>query len=500
MTMLNLTAIDLGADSGRLVLGHFDGERVRTEELHRFASHPVRLPTGLHIDVAHIWREIGVGLQAVAAACGGRIDGVGVDTWGVDFALLDGEGGLLGLPYHYRDPLSAGMCERACARMPREEIFAATGLQFMSINSLYQLLALAEQRPSLMQAARRLLFMPDLFTYWLGGGIENERTIASTSQCYDPVKRDWAWRLLDRFELPRGLFGPLLDPGSVAGTLRPEIASAAGLGSAPVLAPAGHDTALAVAAVPARGDGFAYISSGTWSLLGAELPAPLMSGAACAAGFTNEVGVCGTVRFLKNLCGLWLVQESRRTWAEQGNAYSHAQLVTMAEAAPAWRGVVDVDAPEFARPGDMPARIASYCRRSGQSVPGSHGEIVRVALESLALKYRHVLSDLERLTGGRLEPLHIVGGGSQNRLLCQLAADATGHLVVAGPTEATALGNVLMQAMALGHLGSLPDLRAVVRRSADVVTYEPRPSPGLDDACARLTQLMANPPAPEPAR
>ena len=491
--MLNLTAIDLGADSGRLVLGHFDGERVRAEELHRFASQPVRLPTGLHSDVAHIWHEIGVGLRAAAAACGGRIDGVGVDTWGVDFALLDGEGGLLGLPYHYRDTLSAGMCERACARVPREEIFAATGLQFMSINSLYQLLALAEQRPALMQAARRLLFMPDLFTHWLGGGTHNERTIASTSQCYDPIHRDWAWKLLDRLEVPRGLFGPLLDPGSVAGTLRPEIASATGLESAPVLAPAGHDTALAVAAVPALGDGFAYISSGTWSLLGAELPAPLMSGAAGAAGFTNEIGVCGTVCFLKNLCGLWLVQECRRTWAELGNAYSHTQLVTMAEAAPAWRGIVDADAPELAQPGDMPARIAAYCRRSGQPVPGSPGEIVRVALDSLALKYHLVLSDLERLTGGRLEPLHIVGGGSRNRLLCQLAADATSRLVIAGPSEATALGNVLMQAMALGHLGSLAELRAVVRRSAEVVTYEPRRCPGLDDACARLARLMANP-------
>jgi rhamnulokinase len=312
---LDFVAVDLGADSGRLMLGRFDGDRLSLEQVHRFDSHPVRLPGGLFTDVAHIWQEIRVGLRAAASACAGRIDGIGVDTWGVDFALFDAEDGLLGLPYHYRSDFSDGALEKAAALMPRPAIFAATGVQILPFNTLYQLLALADKRPSFLRAARRLLFMPDLFTHWLGGDPRVDRTIASTSQCYDPAARNWSFALLDRLGLPRHVFPGIRDPGSVAGALRRDVAADAGLGLAAVLAPGGHDTALAVAAVPAPGPHFAYISSGTWSLVGTEVPSPILGEFALSAGFTNEVGVCDTIRFLKNVCGLWLEQESRRAWA-----------------------------------------------------------------------------------------------------------------------------------------------------------------------------------------
>ncbi len=486
---LNLAAIDLGAESGRLMLGRFDGGRLSLEELHRFDTRPVRLPGGLFTDAAHAWREILAGLAAAGARCGGRIDGVGVDTWGVDFALLDWEGGLLSLPHHYRDDLSEGMLAAALAVVARGELFAATGVQFLPFNSLFQLLGLRERRPSLLSAAGRLLFLPDLFMYWLGADPAADRTIASTSQCYDPVSGGWASELLDRLALPTRLLPPLREPGTVAGVLRPEAAAASGLCSTPVINPGGHDTALAVAAVPARDPRFAYISSGTWSLVGTELSAPILEGRALEAGFTNEAGVAGTTRFLKNVCGLWPVQESRRAWEAAGSRYSHADLAALAEAAPPWQAVIDVDAAQFARPGDMPSRIRDYCRATGQQVPVTPGEIVRTVLDSLALKYRQVLLALDRLTGARPDAVHIVGGGSRNRLLCQLAADATGRVVLAGPVEATAMGNALMQAVALGRLGSLSELREVVAASAEVTRYEPRADAAMEAAYGRLLQL-----------
>jgi len=487
---LNLAAIDLGAESGRLMLGRFDGGRLTLEELHRFDTRPVRLPGGLFTDVAHAWREILVGLSAAGARCGGRIDGVGVDTWGVDFALLDREGGLLSLPHHYRDDLSEGMLAAALAVVPRGELFAATGVQFLPFNTLFQLLGLRARRPSLLSAADRLLFLPDLFTYWLGADPAADRTIASTSQCYDPLSGGWASELLERLALPVALLPRLREAGTVAGGLRLEATTASGLCAAPVINPGGHDTALAVAAVPARDPRFAYISSGTWSLVGTELTAPILGGPALEAGFTNEAGVAGTTRFLKNVCGLWLVQESRRAWEAAGSRYSHADLAALAEAAPAWLAVIDVDAADFARPGDMPSRIRAYCRATGQPVPGTPGEIVRTVLDSLALKYRHVLLALDRLTGTRPDAVHIVGGGSRNRLLCQLAADATGRVVLAGPVEATAMGNALMQAVALGRLGSLTEVREVVATSVDVARYEPRADSAMEAAYGRLERLV----------
>ena len=486
----SFVAADLGAESGRVIVGRFDGQRLSLEEAHRFDSRPVRLPDGLHTDVLRIFAEIQHGLGA-AAAQGGDVASVGVDTWGVDFALVDGDGVLLGNPYHYRDAIGGSVMEAAFARVPRADVFAATGIQLLEINTLFQLLRLRQRRSAALEAARHLLMVPDLFSFWLSGRIANEYSIATTSQCLDVASGRWATALLERLSLPTGIFGEIVAPGTVLGDLLPHVAAEARLPpKRPVIAVGGHDTALAVAAVPASNEGFAYLSSGTWSLLGAEIPAPCIGEPSRAANFTNEGGVAGTIRFLKNLCGLWLVQEFRRHWGRHGETESYDRLVEMAAATPAFRSLVDVDDPAFAAPGDMPARILAYCRQHGQPVPESKGEVVRTALDSLALKYRYVLVQMEAILGRRLEPLHIVGGGARNRLLCQLAADATGRVVVAGPVEATAAGNVLMQALALGHVGSLAEARDVVRRSFEIATYEPRPSAAIDDAYGRLVTLV----------
>jgi rhamnulokinase len=489
-TRTGFVAADLGAESGRVMVGRFDGERLSLSEAHRFDSRPVRLPDGLHTDVLRIFAEIQHGLAA-AAAGGDEIASVGVDTWGVDFALVDGDGLLLGEPYHYRDAIGGAVMEDAFARVPRAEIFAETGIQLLEINTLFQLLRLRQRGSAALGAARRLLMMPDLFSCWLSGRAANEYTIATTSQCFDVARGRWATGLLERLSLPTALFGDVVAPATVLADLLPHVAEDAGLpASRPVIAVGGHDTALAVAAVPATGEDFAYLSSGTWSLLGAEIPSPCIGEPSRAANFTNEGGVCGTIRFLKNLCGLWLVQESRRHWGRQGETDSYEHLVEMAAAAPAYRSLLDVDDPSFAAPGDMPSRIQAYCIRTGQAVPKTKGEVVRAALDSLALKYRYVLAQMEEILVRRLGPLHIVGGGARNRLLCQLAADATGRAVVAGPVEATAAGNALMQALALGHVASLAEARDVVRRSFEIATYEPRPSGAGDDAYGRLLTLV----------
>ncbi len=490
MSHHNYIAIDLGAESGRVIGGRFDGDRLSLGDAYRFASAPVRLPDGLHTDVLRIWTEIKAGMFQVVSQSEGGLDGVGVDTWGVDFALLDRQGGLLSNPYHYRDSMTDGMLEEAFRRVPRAEIFEQTGIQFMPINSLYQLLALRLRQPALLDAAATLLWIPDLFNYWLSGRQISESSIASTSQCYDPRRGDWAVPLLEKLTLPTRIFLPVVPPGTTVGDLDPLVAEEVGLKNPiPVITPGGHDTALAVAAVPARGKDFVYLSSGTWSLMGAELTEPCITDRSLAGNFTNEGGVCGTFRFLKNISGLWVLQECRRTWAHQGKQLSYAELTELAKKAAPLRSLIDVDDSAFAKPGDMPARIREFCKRSGQPAPESTGEIVRCALESLALKYRQVLERLEQTLGRKLEPLHIVGGGTQNQLLNQFAANATGRQVVAGPVEATAIGSIMMQAMALGHIRTLADGRELVRRSFEVSTYEPQDAAVWEQAYQRLAAL-----------
>jgi rhamnulokinase len=468
-----LLAFDLGAESGRGVLGLFDGGKLQLEVVHRFPNGGVRALEALHWDVLRLHAEVLAGLRSAGARHGG-IDSVGIDTWGVDFALLGRDGSLLGNPRHYRDPHTEGVMEEAFARVPRAEVFRQTGIQMMRFNTLFQLLALRRDRSPLLDVAHTLLFMPDLFHYFLTGIKVNELSDGSTSQMLAPDTRRWAYPLLEAFGLPTNILGTLVPPGTVLGPLRASVAEETGLAGVPVIAPASHDTASAVAAVPASGDSWAYISSGTWSLMGVELAAPLVGEAARAANFTNEIGHGGTVRFLKNVMGLWLVQECRRAFERAGRPHSYEELMRLAAEAPPFLSVLDPDDAGFILPANMPAAIADYCRRTGQPAPGGVGPTVRCALEGLALRYRWVLERLEELTGRRLEVIHVVGGGSQNELLCQLTADACDRPVLAGPVEATAIGNVLVQAIGLGVLGTLADAREVVRRSFEVKRYDPR--------------------------
>jgi rhamnulokinase len=477
----NLLAFDLGAESGRGVLGRFDGRRVQLDVIHRFPNLPVQTLDALHWDVLRLHAEILDGLRRAAAH---GIDSVGVDTWGVDFAFLGRGGVLLGNPRHYRDPHTEGTLELAFRTVPKAEIYRQTGLQFMRINTLFQLLALQRDRSPLLEAAESLLFIPDLFHYFLTGVRSNEFTDTSTSQLLDPATKTWA------YGLPAKLFGTLTMPGTVLGPLRAAVASAAGVNPVPVVAPATHDTAAAVAAVPAEGESWAYVSSGTWSLMGAELPAPVVTDESLAANFTNEGGVGGTVRFLKNVMGLWLVQECRRAWERAGKTFTYEELCRLAESAPAFASLIDPDDGSFLLPPNMPAAVADFCRKTGQVAPAEPGPVVRCCLESLALKYRWVLTKLEGLIGRRLDVIHVVGGGCQNTLLCQFTADACERPVLAGPVEATALGNVLTQALGLGLLGSLAEAREVVRRSSEVVRYEPRDPGRWREAYGRFEGLV----------
>jgi rhamnulokinase len=483
-------AIDLGAESGRAITALLAGDQLTLAEVHRFSNQPVRLPDGLHWDVLRLWAEIKSGIAA-ASKSGGKLEGIGLDTWGVDFALLDRSGSLLANPIHYRDRRTDGMLEAAFQRVPRDQIFAQTGIQFMQINSLYQLFAMVLDESPLFEIAETFLTIPDLFNYWLSGEIACEFTNATTTQCFDPRRRDWAFPLLEALQIPGRLFRPVTQPGTVIGSLLPELADEFGSGPVPVVLPACHDTGSAVVAVPAQQDNFAWISSGTWSILGCETREPSLTPQALDYNFTNEGGVQGTWRLSKNVMGLWLVQECKRTWAAAGEDLTYDEITRQAAEARPFTAVIDVDDNTFFHPGDMPGRVQAYCQRTGQAVPQSKGQIVRVILESLALKYRLVLERLETLTGTRLDPIHIIGGGTKNRLLSQFIADCTGRRCIAGPIEATAIGNILMQAIGLGHLESLPAARAVVCTSFAPDIFEPANLGGWDEAYAQLQKVIS---------
>lgn len=480
-------AVDLGAGSGRCIVGEVGGEGVRLTEVHRFRNVPVRLPTGLHWDVLHLFHHLVLGLRR--AGRDGPLASVGVDTWGVDFALLDRAGALVGNPYHYRDPRTEGMLEEVTRRIPREELYRRTGIQFLPINTLVQLMAMVVRRDPALEAASRFLMVSDLFAYWLAGEAVCEYTNATTTQCYDAERGTWALDLLERLGIPGRLFPPIVPPGTVLGPLHPALREEGGEASIQVVLPASHDTASAVAAVPASGASFAYISSGTWSLVGTELPSPHITPESLAFGFTNEGGAFGRICFLKNVTGLWLLEEARRRWAEEGEEVSYETLLAEAEAAPAAACFVNPDDARFLRPGDVPARLRELCRETGQPVPRTRGEVVRCILESLALRYRWVLDGLDRVLGSRAEVVHVVGGGSRNRLLCQLTAEATGRPVEAGPQEATALGNVLVQLHALGEVAP-GDVRALARRSTALEVYEHRDRARWEEAYGRFCRLL----------
>ncbi len=482
----NYLAIDLGAESGRAMLGSFDGERLSLEEAHRFPNPGIRVLGSLHWDVLRLFDEMKDGLRKAAAR---KPVSIGVDTWGVDYALLDRAGVLVGNPYHYRDSRTNGMMARVFETVSRREVFEHTGLQFMELNTLFQLFSM-KGSPALDSAAT-FLMMPDLFHYWFTGRKASEFTDATTTQFYDPRKRTWATDLLAKLGLPTDIYPEIVPPGTVWGELDRSVAQECGADALSVVAPACHDTGSAVAAVPASGGDWAFLSSGTWSLLGVEVPQPYVTDEALDRNFTNEGGVWGTTRLLKNICGMWLLEECRREWSRQGTETTYAGLLFEAQQQPAFRSLIDVNDGSFVAPGDMPTRIADYCRNSRQPVPERPGAFVRTIFESLALAYRMVIDDLEAITGRRAQTLHIVGGGSQNELLCQYAADATGMPVVAGPVEATSLGNVLLQAMAMGRVSNGEQARAIVRRSFKPNTYEPAgEGAAWTEAAGRLKALL----------
>jgi len=488
-------AVDMGASSGRHVLGRFDGDQLQLEEVYRFDNGPVEVGGRLYWDLLGQWAHVRRGLHAAATAAGGEVASVGVDTWGVDFGLLGRGDELLGNPYHYRDSRTDGLMQKAFGIVGREEIFRQTGLQFMQLNTLYQLLAMKLSGSPLLDVAETLLMMPDLF-HWLLTGVKcNEMTEASTSQCFNPVEGDWARNLLNKFSLPTRILGQIAQPGTTLGPLRPALAAESDLGGAQVVLPGSHDTASAVMAVPAQSTpgarpDWCYISLGTWALMGVESPRPVINDAVLKLNFTNEGGVGGTTRLLKNITGLWLVQECRRVWNHAGASLDWESLNRMAADAAPLRSLVNPDAAEFQAPGDMPEAIRAFCFRTGQPTPEDHGAVVRCTLESLALKFRQVLGMCEELAGGRIETIHIVGGGTRNRLLCQFAADACGRRVVAGPIEATATGNVMMQAVAAGQVASIAQAREVIRRSFPVEEYAPRDAGAWDEAYERFQKII----------
>lgn len=494
-------AADLGATSGRVIVGTVGDGTLALEEVHRFPNTPLRLPTGLHWDLPALYQGVLDGLRAagrVAGRDGGPLRSLGVDTWAVDHGLLDADGALLGLPYHYRDGRTAGMAAEIHAVCGARELYATTGLQQLPINTVFQLAA--ARTTASWPAARTLLLVPDLLVYWLSGTLGAEETNASTTGLFDATRGEWAGELIEQLGLDRGLFPPLRRVGQHAGTLLPHVAEATGLPEhTPVTTVASHDTASAVAAVPAVGADFGYVSCGTWSLAGLELDAPVLGEESREANFTNERGVDGTIRYLRNIMGLWLLEECRRTWArtEPGGAEPAepaqpadelGELLSRAAQAEPFATVIDPDDPVFLPPGDMPARIAEAARRTGQPAPADRAATVRCVLESLALAHRSTLREAARLSGRRIGRVHLVGGGSRNELLCQWTADATGLPVSAGPAEATALGNILLQARADGAVGDMSGMRELVARTQDVRHYRPRAHDrrAWDAAAARL--------------
>ncbi|MFM1903540.1 MAG: Rhamnulokinase [Planctomycetota bacterium] len=482
-------AVDLGASSGRVVSGAFDGRLLELEELHRFENGPVSMAGQLVWDLPRLWHEVTDGLRAGAARHGEAITSVGVDTWGVDFSFLGPDGALLANPVCYRDPRTAGMLAAAEAVVPRAEIFAATGLQFMEINSLYQFFALVRSNSSVLAAAERMLMIPDIFHWLLSGVPSNERTNASTTQCFDPQTGDWAWELIERLGIPAKVFGPIVDPGTDLGSLRPEVAEETGLSAVRVVLPGTHDTASAVAAVPATSPPSArpdwcYISLGTWALVGAELDRPLVTPECLAHNFTNEAGVSGTTRLLKNICGLWLVQQCRAGWQRTGKDWTWDQLTRLAAEAPPLVTLIDPNDPSLVAPADMPEAIRALAKKSGEPIPETTAAIVRTALESVAAACRRTVRELEELLGRELRTIHVVGGGVKNALLCQMIADACGRDVVAGPVEATAIGNLLVQLTASGNAVDLRTIREVVANSFDLTRYQPKETATWD---ARLS-------------
>ena len=481
-------AFDLGAESGRGILGCFDGKQIKLKVLHRFPNGGIRILDNLHWDIISLWREIKNTLS-ICAKNGSNIESIGVDTWGVDFGLLDKTGHLIGLPFHYRDSRTTGVLEKVFDLMPRPSIFELSGCQFMEINTIYQLYSMVLTDSPLLRFAETFLTIPDLINFWLTGQKVSEFTNATTTQLYDPRKENWSAELCQVLNIPLGIFPQVIQPGTDIGMILPSITNETAFQPTRVIAPACHDTGSAVAAVPVQNESWAYISSGTWSLMGIEVEEPIITKHALDLNFTNEGGVNNTFRFLKNIMGLWLVQECRRTWSRSGEQMSYDEISQIAAQAEPFKALIDPDHHLFLASGDMPKRIVDFCKQTNQNLPLTKGEIVRSALESLALKYRWVLEKLEFVKGEAIDTIHIIGGGTQNKLLCQFTADATKRQVIAGPVEATSIGNLLVQMASCGAIGSITEGREIIAESSELIYFEPTDNAQWDQVYDRFLEI-----------
>lgn len=483
-------AFDFGASSGRAMLAKFDGEKIVLEEKHRFSNDPVTVNGGMYWDVLRLFHEVKQGILKCANSGDRDIDAIGIDTWGVDYGLLDKNGKLLGNPHHYRDTRTDGMYEKAFSIVPKEEIFKSTGIAFNWFNTIYQLLSEKLTEDAGLENAKTLLFMPDLFNYFLTGEKKCEYTIASTSQMLDPEKRVWATELLKKMGLPTDIFADMIYPGEKVGLLKEELAEELGVARIPIVAVASHDTGSAVVSVPAqKNKDYIYISSGTWSLMGVELDEPMVTKDAMAHNFTNEGGAESKIRFLKNIMGLWLIQESRRQWDREGTLLSFDELEQQARAAEPFASLIDPDYKEFQTPGNMPERIREFCRKTGQKVPETKGEVIRAIAESLAFKYRHTIEGMEKVTGKSYPIINIVGGGIKDKMICAFTANATNRKVVTGPVEATAIGNVIMQGVAMGAIKNLYEGRKIVKNSFPTTEYMPENTDGWEKAYEKWKEI-----------
>ena len=481
-------AFDLGAESGRGILGCFDGKQIKLKVLHRFPNGGIRILDNLHWDIISLWREIKNTLS-ICAKNGSNIESIGVDTWGVDFGLLDKTGHLIGLPFHYRDSRTTGVLEKVFDLIPRPSIFELSGCQFMEINTIYQLYSMVLTDSPLLRFAETFLTIPDLINFWLTGQKVSEFTNATTTQLYDPRKENWSAELCQVLNIPLGIFPQVIQPGTDIGMILPSITNETAFQPTRVIAPACHDTGSAVAAVPVQNESWAYISSGTWSLMGIEVEEPIITKHALDLNFTNEGGVNNTFRFLKNIMGLWLVQECRRTWSRSGEQMSYDEISQIAAQAEPFKALIDPDHHLFLASGDMPKRIVDFCKQTNQNLPLTKGEIVRSALESLALKYRWVLEKLEFVKGEAIDTIHIIGGGAQNKLLCQFTADATKRQVIAGPVEATSIGNLLVQMASCGAIGSITEGREIIAESSELIYFEPTDNAQWDQVYDRFLEI-----------
>ena len=465
-------AFDFGASSGRAIIGCFDGDKITLEEVHRFSNDPVSVGGTVYWDVLRLFYEIKQGI--IKAKIAGGFDSIGIDTWGVDFGLIDSEGKLMENPVHYRDARTVGLVDEAFKTMPKEKLYGITGIQFMELNTLFQLISLKKYRPWMLERANKMLFMPDLFGYMLTGKMCAEYSIASTSQLIDLYNRTWSKEILDAFGIKESIFAPLVQPGTVLGELSKEICEECGVDPVPVISVCGHDTQSAITSVPCEDGDFAFLSSGTWSLFGTELDKPIVNETSMNINITNEGGFDGSTGFLKNIIGLWLIQESRRQWKREGKEYSYADLEKLALAAEPFKCFIDPDAPEFVPHGNIPERVREFCRKTGQYVPETVGEIMRCIYESLAMKYRLTFEKLRECTERDYPVIHVIGGGTKDGLLCQMTANSCDRTVKAGPIEATVMGNVAVQLMSDGSVKNIGQARKIVADSSELETFEPK--------------------------